>query len=145
MAGGPNKESCKNTTFTPGIKMHQFPSDPILRRKWVKFVQRHRLDFAEPVSKYASLCSAHFEENCYSRKVSLQLEGMESQKLNQVLIKGSIPTRVAIIPAGPRAQEKKGKLRYHDVRFRSWHSSQSQGCFPFSFHLLSLQDVKRSS
>ena len=99
--------------------MHQFPSDPILRRKWVKFVQRHRLDFAEPVSKYASLCSAHFEENCYSRKVSLQLEGMESQKLNQVLIKGSIPTRVAIIPAGPEVftERKKRKVSLDIMMF----------------------------
>ena len=33
VSGAPNNISCKNTTFTPGVKMHQFPSDPIVRRK----------------------------------------------------------------------------------------------------------------
>ncbi|KAL9985089.1 hypothetical protein ACROYT_G007453 [Oculina patagonica] len=78
--------------------MHQFPSNRDLREKWVKFVQRHRRDFAEP-SKYASLCSAHFEESCYSRRPFLKLEGMENLKMNRVLIKGSIPTRDSIVPA----------------------------------------------
>ncbi|KAK3729018.1 hypothetical protein QZH41_011470 [Actinostola sp. cb2023] len=31
----------------------------------VKFAQRHRHDFRE-ASKYASLCSAHFEDSCYT-------------------------------------------------------------------------------
>ncbi len=100
VAGGPNNESCRNTTFTPGVTMHQFPSNRDLREKWIKFVQRHRRDFAEP-SKYASLCSAHFEESCYSRKPFLKLEGMENLKMSKVLIKGSIPTRDSIVPAQP--------------------------------------------
>ena len=28
VAGAPNQQSCRNTSFTPGIRMHQFPSDP---------------------------------------------------------------------------------------------------------------------
>ena len=31
VAGTPNQQSCKNTSFTPGIRMHQFPSDPSVR------------------------------------------------------------------------------------------------------------------
>ena len=48
VAGGPNQQNCKNTTFTPGVTMHQFPANPVLREKWIKFVQRHRHDFHEP-------------------------------------------------------------------------------------------------
>ena len=72
MAGAPNNESCRNTTFTPGIRMHQSPSDPVVREKWVKCVKRHRCDFL-PVSKYASLCSVHFEESCLLKSTSPQL------------------------------------------------------------------------
>ena len=31
VAGAPNEQSCKNTTFTPGVTMHQFPANPVLR------------------------------------------------------------------------------------------------------------------
>ena len=75
VAGTPNNQSCTNSSNTPGIRMHQFPSDPVVRDKWVKFVRKHRRDF-EPQLKYSSLCSAHFEESCYSRRLSV-LSGME--------------------------------------------------------------------
>ena len=70
VAGAPNQQSCQNTTFTPGIRMCQFPSDPAVRAKWAQFVRRHRYDFEDPTSKYASLCSAHFEESSYERSLS---------------------------------------------------------------------------
>ena len=76
--------------------MHQFPADPGVRHKWVKFVQRHRVDFSEPVSKYASLCSVHFEEECYERRYSgLMGEGSD---MKSVLKKGSVPTKDSVIP-----------------------------------------------
>ncbi len=90
VAGAPNKVSCMNTMFTPGIRMHQFPSDENVRRKWVKFVQRHRHDFGEPLSKYTSLCSAHFDESCYERRYSGMLT--DENKMKVVLRKGSVPT-----------------------------------------------------
>ena len=31
IAGAPNKESCKNTGYTPGISMHTFPTEPKVR------------------------------------------------------------------------------------------------------------------
>ena len=101
VAGAPNNQSCKNTSYTLGIKMHQFPSDPKVRQQWVKFVQRHRVDFGEPVNKYAALCSAHFEPSCYSMAFGLSLEGMEQSNRNKVLLKGSIPTRHTVLPAVP--------------------------------------------
>ena len=39
VAGGQNKVSCKNTSYTPGISMHRFPKDESLRRLWTQFVR----------------------------------------------------------------------------------------------------------
>ena len=89
--GAPNKQSFQNTLFSPGITMHQFATEAVLREKWIKFVQRHRRDF-KPEGKYTSLCSAHFEASCYN--FPIQLEGIQ---MNRILIKGSVPTRDTII------------------------------------------------
>jgi hypothetical protein len=90
VAGAPNDVSCTNSTFTNGIRMHQFPSNPVVRRQWVKFVQRHRHDFREPLSKYTSLCSAHFESSCYERKYIGLL--ISESKMLFILRKGAVPT-----------------------------------------------------
>ena len=47
VAGAPNKTSCKNSSNTDGISIHQFPKDLVVRKKWVKFVQTCRVDFDE--------------------------------------------------------------------------------------------------
>ena len=99
VAGAPNNQSCRNTSDTPGITMHQFSLDPKIRSQWVKFVQRRRVDFGEPINKYASLCSAHFEPSCYPMRLRLSLQGTEETKRNKVLIKGSIPTKATVLPA----------------------------------------------
>ena len=82
--------------------MHQFPTDPVARAKWVRFVQKHRVDFGEPVNKYASLCSANFEESCFTRNRSI-LEGMAASHVRRVLIKGSVPTGDTVLL--PSAEE----------------------------------------
>ena len=119
VAGAPNQQSCKNTSYSPGITMHQFPSDPVLRRKWVKFVQRHRHDFHDP-SKYASLCSVHFEESCFTRRLST-LPGEEDSnvKMNRVLVKGSVPTRdtTAISTPEPVSERQRRKVQSTSERF----------------------------
>lgn len=111
VAEAPNNTSCKNNSHTVGISMHQFPKDPVVQNKWVKFVQRHRADFHESsVTKYASLCSAHFEESYYTRKISLDLG--EHSKQNKVLIRGSIPTRDSVVPerTGTLTERRKRQL-----------------------------------
>ena len=65
VAGAPNNHSFQNTLFSPGITVHQFPTDAVLRKKWIKFVQRHQRDF-KLEGKYTSLCSAHFVASCYN-------------------------------------------------------------------------------
>ena len=82
---GPNQT--KTTWRARNPKMHQFPKDEVVRQKWVKFVQRHRLSFKNP-SKYSSLCSAHFEDTFYfwSQTDSTGVSWRGN------LIKGSVPT-----------------------------------------------------
>ena len=82
VAGAPNNQSCTNTSYTPGISMHQFPVDRAVREKWLKFVQQ---------------CSVHFERGCYENSLAFTLEGIANTKRNKVLIKGSIPTIHAVV------------------------------------------------
>ena len=97
VAGAPNSTSCKSTSYTDGISMHQFPKDPVVRKKWVKFVQRHRADLDESsVTRCTSLCSVHFEESCYQRKMSLDLG--EFSNMKKFLVRGAIPTRYSVDP-----------------------------------------------
>ncbi len=93
VAGGPNNKSCTNSGDTPGVTMHRFPNDQAVRQQWVQFVRRHQVDF--DLAKYSSrihLCSAHFKENCYSKRFATTLEGFDNGGTNRFLIKGSIPT-----------------------------------------------------
>ena len=57
VAGALNLQRRQNSNKTPGTRMHQFPTNPSVRAKWAQIGVRHRHDFQEPVSKYASLCS----------------------------------------------------------------------------------------
>ena len=82
VAGTPNGESCTNTQYTPGISTHLFPSEPSARAQWVKFVRRHRVDFGEPVGKFASLSSAHFQQSCFTNNFSAKNFSPSFLKLN---------------------------------------------------------------
>ena len=95
VAGTPNKKSCQNTTYTPGITMHQFPTDPKTREKWTSFARRHRKDFSAHGKSSISLCSAHFEETCFMKPLQLVAPDIT---LKKVLIKGTVPTRDTFIP-----------------------------------------------
>ena len=112
-AGTPNQRSCKNTTFTPGIRMHEFPSDPSVRAQWVQFVRRHRHDYKDPTSKYASLCSAHFDESCYERKMSVVRSVKKEYKLEmRVFLKATaVPTRDSVTPQSPEKISQRGKRK----------------------------------
>ena len=94
VASGPNKVSCKNTSYTPGISMRRFLKDVHLRRLWTQFVWRHRANFE---SEYSALCSAHFEPTCFQRKLSLGDEAAD--KLPRTLLKqGSVPNVDTVAP-----------------------------------------------
>eukprot|EP00795_Rhopilema_esculentum_P007530 gene7530-13311_t len=94
VAGLPNGESCTNSSLTPGISMHRFPSKNLdLRRQWIRFVRRHRANFnhqAYSIGPY--LCSDHFERSCYEKPFALELPGFDSSKTKRTLKKDGIPT-----------------------------------------------------
>ena len=94
VAGLPNGESCTNSSLTPGISMHRFPSKNLdLRRQWIRFVRRHRANFnhqAYSIGPY--LCSDHFERSCYEKPFALELPGFDSSKTKRTLKKDAIPT-----------------------------------------------------
>ena len=116
VAGAPNQQSCRNTSFTPGIRMYQFPSDPAVRAKWVQFVRRHRHDFKDPASKYTSLCSVHFEDSCLVRSPSI-LSCMEAQglKMKAVLKKDAVPTRDSVVPPVPQELSARSKRQVRKI------------------------------
>ena len=101
VARAPNAESCTNTQYMPGISTHLFPSEPSVRAQLVKFVCRHHcVDLGEPVGKFASLCSLHFEQSCFTNSLASSLPGMEGFKIKKNLIPGSVSTRDTVLPFG---------------------------------------------
>lgn len=104
-AGSTNNVSFSNTSYSPGISIHRFPSDKVLRQKWTSFVRRHRPNFKP--SKTSVLCSAHFEASCLTQLASV-LSPHFSRK--RVLEKGSVPTRDTVVSYAPEpltAREKR--------------------------------------
>ena len=94
VAGGPNKVSCKSNSYTDGISTHYFPKNEAVRRKWTRFVQRHRKDFVP--SKKSCLCSAHFDKSCYENRpipFSDLADMKQPPTFKRYLIKGSVPTK----------------------------------------------------
>ena len=84
--------------------MHQCPKDEVVRQKWVKFVQRHRLSFKNP-SKYSSLCSAHFDDTCYFRPQTDSTGA--SWRWNSIT--GSVPTLDSIHLPSPKKTSSRSK------------------------------------
>ena len=95
VAGGPNKASCKNTSYTPGISMHVFPKDESVRRMWTRFIRRHRADFVP--TQFSAVCSAHFAPSCFERKLSLGDETDDNPPHRKNLKRGSVPTVDAVV------------------------------------------------
>ena len=106
VAGTPNGISCTNTSYTTGISMHRFPKNDIVRRKWVKFVRRHRDNFT-PTSTSA-LCSAHFEASSYSRRTDISLNQEQDNEILTPYVKrlliGASPTIDAAVQEKPNAK-----------------------------------------
>ena len=59
---------CSNTQ-KPGITLHKFPKDPVLRKQWERQVQRTRAHWKATESSL--LCSEHFTPECFEDKAAL--------------------------------------------------------------------------
>ncbi|KAM4728876.1 uncharacterized protein FYW61_011702 [Anableps anableps] len=84
-------------TGKDGVSMHFFPKEPVLRRKWERFVQMRRQNF-QKASRHSVLCSRHFEADDYESSM-MQMFGFKA-KNNTRLKKEAVPT---IHAPNPRA------------------------------------------
>ena len=56
----PNQASCTNSQHTDGISIHVLPDEekaPEIKKKWVRFVQKHRPHFASSRLISSLLCA----------------------------------------------------------------------------------------
>ena len=59
--------SCTNTQFTKDVSFFRFPDEKKESKRhklWLQFVHRHRPTFKP--SKYSTVCSVHFEDDCFT-------------------------------------------------------------------------------
>lgn len=96
VAGGPGLLSCTNSSQTPGVSMRLFPSNEVTRRKWTKFVQKHRPGFKP--TKTSVLCSIHFAPDSLARKIDFK-----DQPSVRRLEKGAFPTIFVAVKKGEDA------------------------------------------
>ena len=60
---------CSNT-YNENVSMFHFPKESVLRREWVKQVQRTRAQWPGP-SEHSVLCSDHFDVSCFEQDSEL--------------------------------------------------------------------------
>ena len=87
VAGGPNQATCTNSRHTDGISIHTLPDEekaPERRKKWVRFVRKHRPHFTP--SRSSVLCSAHFEESSFTMNVSVSTSLGMKRKLTETAV-----------------------------------------------------------
>lgn len=64
---------CKNNSRNAkkrNVSLHQFPSHPATRKKWLKFCLISSRD-EENLTRH--VCSSHFSENCMERNLKAEL------------------------------------------------------------------------
>ena len=103
VCGGPGMRSCTNTYHVDGISMHKFPENEEHRKLWVKFVRRHRPDFAATSSSF--ICSAHFDKACFATRYLVGVPD-EVKPRSRYLLQGSVPTKDTVTQ-----EEKPATLR----------------------------------
>ena len=87
VAGGPNQATCTNSRHTDGISIHTLPDEekaPERRKKWVRFVRKHRPHFTP--SRSQVLCSAHFEQSSFTMNVSVSISLGMKRKLTETAV-----------------------------------------------------------
>ena len=76
-------------THKKGASLFKFPTEKTLRMKWIKQVQRTRVDWKEP-SAYSCVCSDHFTEDCFQERSTLS--DQFGLKVKRMLKPDAVPT-----------------------------------------------------
>lgn len=71
----------------------------------MKFVERHHVDFGEPIRRDVSLCLAHVEKSCFENSLVSTVEGMEGIKMERNLINQNC-TWIASTHVGVQIKDK---------------------------------------
>ena len=117
---------CSNTN-KDNISLFSFPKDASVRRQWVKFVASDRCDEwvkkdYEP-SKWAVLCSAHFDESYFEPDVAIKQSLGFSPPFRSKLLPDAVPTisgkrkRVDDIASSSSAVQKLTRKRVSTVYY----------------------------
>ena len=74
--------NCSNT-YGHGVSLFKFPKNRALRQKWIKNVQKTRVNWDGP-SEHSVLCSQHFESSCFEvdSELAVQMGVQKRIRLN---------------------------------------------------------------
>ncbi|KAL2087182.1 hypothetical protein ACEWY4_018241 [Coilia grayii] len=102
---------CNSTTRT-GHRVHDFPKDKAILKRWVQFVRFRRADFSvTSVTENAKICSAHFKQEDYdSRDVRMASLGLKSPSRKR-LIPTAVPSVHTHLSACPVPRPRRTKVR----------------------------------
>ena len=117
VAGGPNQATCTNSRHTDGISIHTLPDEekaPERRKKWVRFVRKHRPHFTP--SRSQVLCSAHFEQSSFTMNVSVSISlGMKRRKSTETAVP-TVDVAGIDVPSSPSTEELIWERKRRQVR-----------------------------
>ena len=81
VAGAPNKTSCTNNSYKPGVSMHIFPRNLQQKGSGSLLFRRHRAGFTP--SATSVLCSIHFKLTDFARRIDIII-GNQSENIKSL-------------------------------------------------------------
>ena len=91
--------NCNNSQTTPDITVHELPGNrPVVRRKWINFIQFKRSDFlAAP--HHTHLCSEHFSECDFAKPMEYRysFKILPGRRLIQLYPCGSLGQSISFV------------------------------------------------
>ena len=100
---------CPSTQFTTDVSLHYFPDklkDVGRYEAWKNFVRKYRPAFNPSKSKSSSLCSLHFEDDCFAVRRDVARELGIRIRLNR----DAVPTIDAANTRKPKVKKNNGHV-----------------------------------
>ncbi len=130
---------CGNIT-QDSVRLHGFPSDPTLVRRWRRFVTRTRAKWNGP-SSTSVICSAHFKEEDFENSVQFSM-GLANKRILRkcavpsVYPQGTCRTQATahcggIVEGGPNTATTRGAYRKREAARVSIFTYLSNTCTDF--------------
>ncbi|KAL2082810.1 hypothetical protein ACEWY4_022628 [Coilia grayii] len=134
---------CNSTTRT-GHRVHDFPKDKAILKRWVQFVRFTRADFSvTSVTENAKICSAHFKQEDYDprdvRMASLGLKSPSRIRLIPTTVP-SVHTHLSACPVPRPRRTKVGAARRKRELATMWTDASLQDSADTAVQETSVQD-----